>query len=187
MRTQINKLITFAFFCLVGGSSAALDLAQFESLCSEIGFKKKTEAFGQCVLELADKNKAASVPLSQDEQLCKGYGFKPNTSSFAECKLKLDLAKKQSLEAQEKYNRDKAEYDRQVAAIEKEKEKQRAMRQLELGLRMMGGQSPVDAVNSVGTGMPIAPSRPSPINQTITMPNGRMINCTTLGTNTNCF
>jgi hypothetical protein len=187
MRTQINKLIIISFFCLLGTSGFALDLTQYESLCVDIGFKKKTEAFGECVLELAEKNKVSSTPLSQDEQLCKSYGFKPNTPSFSECKLKLDLAKKQSLEAQDKYNRERADYDRQVAAIAKEKERQRGMRQLELGLRMMGGQSPVDAVNSVGTGMPIAPNRPSPINQTITMPNGRMINCTTLGTNTNCF
>jgi hypothetical protein len=187
MRTQTNKLICISVLSVLCGSGFALDLAQYESLCAEIGFKKKTEAFGQCVLELAEKNKNSSAPQSQDEQLCRSYGFKSNTPSFAECKLKLDLAKKQSLEAQEKYNREKAEYDRQVAAVEKEKEKQRAMRQLELGLRMMGGQSPVDAVNSVGTGMPIAPSRPTPINQTITLPNGRMINCTTFGNNTNCF
>jgi hypothetical protein len=187
MRTQINKLISISFFCLFVASSFALDLAQYESLCADIGFKAKTEAFGQCVLELVDKNKVSSNPLSQDEQLCRSYGFKQNTSGFSECKLKLDLAKKQSLELQDRYNREKAEYDRQVAAIEKEKERQRGMRQLELGLRMMGGQRPIDAVNSIGTGMPIAPSRPSPINQTITMPNGRMINCTTLGTNTNCF
>ena len=101
--------------------------------------------------------------------------------------MKLDLAKKQSIEAQEKYNKEKLEFDRQVASIQKEREKQRAMKQLELGLRMMGGQNPVDAVNSIGTGRPIAPTAPSPINQTITTPSGRMINCTTIGSTTNCF
>jgi hypothetical protein len=122
-----------------------------------------------------------------EDLLCKKYGLKPLTNGYAECRMRLDFAKAESQKKQEQYEKEKAEYDRQVAAIQKEREKQRAMRQLELGLRMMGGQSPIDAVNSVGTGAPIAPSRPTPINQTITMPNGRMINCTTFGTNTNCF
>jgi hypothetical protein len=82
---------------------------------------------------------------------------------------------------------EKAAYDKQVEAIQNERKRQQAMRQLELGLRMMGGQSPMNAVNSLGTNTPIAPSMPLPINQTITMPNGRMVNCTTVGTMTNCF
>ena len=185
MRTQANKLTLIGSCLLLSLNCFALDLSQYESLCSEIGFKKKTEAYGQCVLELAEKNKSLSSPKNDDEQLCKSYGFKPNTSSFSECKLKLEMAKRQSIDAQEKYNREKAEYDRQMALIQREREQQRAMKQLELGLRMMGGQSPVDAVNSVGTNAPIAPRAPT--NQTITLPNGRMVNCTTTGTMTNCF
>jgi hypothetical protein len=187
MRAQIGRLILGAcagFWCCC---CFAIDLAKFEAYCAEIGFKKQTEAFGECVLELAEKNRTFSSPQNQDEQLCRGYGFKPNTPSLADCKLKLDLAKRQSLEAQEKYNRDKADYDGRVAVIEKERERQLGMRQLELGLRMMGGQSPVNALNSLGTGMPIAPTRPSPIVQSITLPGGKTINCTTMGTMTNCF
>lgn len=187
MCAQINKLISVALLCLIWTNCFAMDLSQYEILCSEIGFKKKTEAYGQCVLDLAEKNKILSTPKSEDEQLCRGYGFKPNTANFSECKLKLEMAKRQSIDAQEKYNKEKADYDRQMAAIQKERERQRAMKQLELGLRMMGGQSPVDAVNSVGTGAPIAPRVPTPTNQTITLPNGRMINCSTFGTMTNCF
>jgi antitoxin component YwqK of YwqJK toxin-antitoxin module len=122
-----------------------------------------------------------------DDLLCKKYGLLPQTGGYAECRMRLDFARAESHKKQEQYQAAQAEYEKQVAAIEREREKQRGLRQLELGLRMMGGQRPIDAVNSVGTGMPIAPSRPAPVNQTITMPNGRMINCTTLGTNTNCF
>lgn len=122
-----------------------------------------------------------------DDLMCKRYGLKPQTTSYAECRMKLDFARTENARQQQQYEREQAEYERRVAEIQKEREKQRAMRQLELGLRMMGGQSPVDAVNSVGTGAPIAPSRPSPVTQTITLPNGRMVNCTTFGTNTNCF
>ena len=74
-----------------------------------------------------------------------------------------------------------------MAAIEREKERRRGAAFLELGARIMGGQRPIEALGSLGTGAPIAPTRPSPINQTITLPNGRMINCSTMGTMTNCF
>ena len=124
---------------------------------------------------------------SEDDLLCKKYGLKPLTNGYAECRMRLDLAKRESLAAQEKYAQEKAAYDKQVEAIQNERKRQQAMKQLELGLRMMGGQSPINAVNSLGTNTPIAPSMPSPINQTITMPNGRMVNCTTVGSMTNCF
>ncbi len=122
-----------------------------------------------------------------DDLMCKRYGLKPQTASYTDCRMKLDFARTENARQQQQYEREQAEYEKRVAEIQREREKQRAMRQLELGLRMMGGQSLGDAVNSVGTGAPIAPSRPSPVTQTITLPNGRMINCTTFGTITNCF
>lgn len=124
---------------------------------------------------------------SSDDLLCKKYGLKPLTNGYAECRMRLDFAQKESIAAQERYAQEKAAYDRQVEAIKKERERQIGMRQLELGLRMMGGQSPIDALGSLGTNAPIAPRAPSPINQSITMPNGRIVNCTTIGSNTNCF
>jgi hypothetical protein len=122
---------------------------------------------------------------SNEDKLCQRYGLKPQTNGYAECRMRLDFAKADSLK-QQQYEREKAAYDSQKEALQKEREKQRAMRQLELGLRLMGGQAPVDAVNSVGTNAPIAPRAPMPTTQTITLPNGRMVNCTTTGSMTNC-
>ena len=124
---------------------------------------------------------------SPDDLLCKKYGLKPQSSGYAECRMRIDLAKTESKRQQEQYERAQAEHSRQIAAIEKEQERQRAMRQLELGLRMMGGQSIGSALNSVGTGMPIAPTPPVPTNQIITLPGGKVINCTTMIAVTNCF
>lgn len=124
---------------------------------------------------------------SAEDLLCKKYGFKPQTNGYAECRMKIDFAQAESKRQQEQYEREQAEYQRQLAAIEREKERRRGAAFLELGARMMGGQSPINALGSLGTGAPIAPSRPAPINQTITLPGGRMINCTTMGTMTNCF
>jgi hypothetical protein len=124
---------------------------------------------------------------SADDLLCKKYGFKPQTNGYAECRMKIDFAKTESKRQQEQYEREQREYQRQLAEIEREKERRRGAAFLELGARMMGGQSPINALGSLGTGAPIAPSRPVPINQTITLPGGRMINCTTMGSMTNCF
>jgi hypothetical protein len=124
---------------------------------------------------------------SNNDKICQGYGFKLQTVSYAECRMKLDFAKNESIKQQQQYERDLAEYQNKLAEIQKERDKQRALRQLELGLRMMAGQPPIEAIGSVGTNTPIAPQRPSSINQTITLPNGKMINCSTSGTITNCF
>lgn len=192
MRSPNNKIIyIIGIFIIYSNFNQVfgMDLSRFEEICKEIGFTQKTEAFGECVLDLAERlqRKDISAPPDSDSQTCFNYGFKPNTQAFAECKFKLDMAKQDNARAQEQYAREKAEYDKKVAAIEKERERQRGLRQMEFGLRLMGGQSPIDALNSVGTGRPIAPTPPSPINQTIITPSGRMINCTTTGSITNCF
>jgi hypothetical protein len=185
MRNQAIKIVCF---CSIAFNAFAIDLVKHELICEDIGFKRKTEAFGKCVLELVDRDQTSesTSSISAEDQTCQSYGFKPKTQAFSECKFKLDMAKQESQRAIERYNREKAEYDQQMALIQREREKARAMKQLELGLRMMGGQSPVNAINSLGTGAPISPTTPLPINQTITTPSGRMINCTTIGNNTNC-
>jgi len=123
---------------------------------------------------------------SPDDLTCKKYGFKPLTEGYSQCRMKIDFAKAESQRQQEQYEREKRAYENQIAQIEKERQRQRSLRQIELGLRLLGGQPPVDAVNSLGTGAPIAPRPPSPITQIITLPNGRPMHCTTFGNITNC-
>lgn len=123
---------------------------------------------------------------SSDDLTCKRFGFKPQTSGYSECRLKLEIASRQATQQQAQYETEKRQYDEQVAAIKKEKERQRNLKQLELGLRMMGGQNIQDAAMAT-SGMQPLPKPPGPINQTIIMPGGRMVNCTTTGTVTNCF
>jgi hypothetical protein len=124
---------------------------------------------------------------SSDDLLCKKYGFKPQSNGYAECRMKVDFAKAESIKQQQQYEREQAVYEQQLAAIEQEKERRRGAAFMELGARMMSGQRTLDAINSVGTGAPIAPRKPASYDQTITLPNGRMINCSTFGTMTNCF
>jgi hypothetical protein len=202
--------ITFSLIVFIGLSvSYALDTTKEENTCTYIGFKKGTESFGNCVLELVDRNKKtvsknatvatqADAPRksknepqvagdgSNDDSTCQSYGFKPASSDYSSCRLQIDLAKQNAKQQQDIYQQQKAQYDEQVAAIEKQKAKERNMKQLEMGLRMMGGQSVQDAAMATAR-MPPLPQAPGPITQRITMPNGRGMTCTTVGTNTNCF
>jgi len=196
MRTSTIK-ITMLLISFLGLSTAnAFDTSAEEKTCVDIGFKRKTEAFGNCVIELFNRgggsgNRQTSQQYSSnsgdpDDAACKGYGFKPNTSDYASCRQRIDLAKQSAKQQQDIYQQQKAQYDEQVAAIEKQKAKDRNMKQLEMGLRMMGGQSIQDSAMATAR-MPPLPQPPGPITQRITMPNGRGMTCTTVGMNTNCF
>jgi hypothetical protein len=209
MRTSINQIIILISFVLFSGGLYALDTTKEENTCTYIGFKKGTESFGNCVLELVDRNKKAAAKNiavatqadapkksknepqvagdgSSDDSTCQSYGFKPASSDYSSCRLQIDLAKQNARQQQDIYQQQKAQYDEQVAAIEKQKAKERNMKQLEMGLRMMGGQSVQDAAMATAR-MPPLPQAPGPITQRITMPNGRGMTCTTVGMNTNCF
>ncbi len=148
-----------------------------------------------CVIKTPEEANARPVAVAktatdsgkESKTQCKEFGFSEGSSSFSNCVLQLELVKRKSAESEERYRAEQAEYERQLAAIEREKERRRGAALFELGTRIMGGQRPIDALGSLGTSAPIAPARPSPINQTITLPNGRMINCTTMGAMTNCF
>jgi hypothetical protein len=43
----------------------AIDFSKFEATCLEIGFKRNTETFGDCVLELASRAKKANAQKAQ--------------------------------------------------------------------------------------------------------------------------
>jgi hypothetical protein len=192
MRIATIKVIFISLLFWVS-PSFGLDTSAQEKTCSEIGFKKKTEAFGNCVLELVNRGGDASSKPSQasfsndsDDAACRGYGFKPNSGDYASCRQRIDLAKQSAKQQQDIYDQQKRQYDDQLASIEKQKAKERNMKQLEMGLRMMGGQSVQDSAMATAR-MPPLPQAPGPITQRITMPNGRSMTCTTMGTNTNCF
>lgn len=53
------KIIASICFFLWSSLALCLDTSQEEKVCSDIGFKKKTPAYGECVLELAEGRKAS--------------------------------------------------------------------------------------------------------------------------------
>lgn len=119
MRAAINKVILLLFFGCT--NALALDLTAYESQCSEIGFKRKTPAFGECVLELKSRE-SGSERVSANSQgdgsaehsTCARYGFRAGSTEYAQCRMQIDLAKSQAQEQQR-------QYERQAASRQEEK------------------------------------------------------------------
>jgi hypothetical protein len=183
-----SKFAILAVYFLVGSQAQAIDTSVAEKNCADIGFKRKTEAFGNCVLELMNRGGGvAQQSADPDDATCKKYGYKQGTRDYGECRLKLDLAKQQAAQQQAEFNEKKRQYDEQVAALEKEKKRRQALQNAEMFARYGSGQTPNQAIAGTLSGTPFAPPSYSSPTQTIIMPGGKMINCTTTNNVTACF
>jgi hypothetical protein len=96
VRTATVKVAALALVCL-SGVVLASDLTSYEKTCADIGFKKRTPAFGECVLELDRRAKAQQTRPTQsrpaqevretvvrgdgtpDDQQCQGFGWNVGT------------------------------------------------------------------------------------------------------------
>jgi hypothetical protein len=208
MRSSTYKVIIFGL--IWGHSVFALDLSVYENQCVEIGFKKKTPAFGECVLELHSRGappqkvrnpaQANTGDGTSEHQMCVKFGFIAGTSQYSECRLKIDIAKKEQAQRQiayeaeqQRYQEEQRRYEAQVTEYEKEKERQKGLALMRFGAALAGGTSSSFAENFGNAGRqslglaPTPPTRPQIQNFTITNPAGRMTNCTVIGNNINCF
>lgn len=192
----------------------AIDTKSEEIICSEIGFKKKTELHAECVLELIErKNKDSidksfttnsSTSLSDQKTIsqgdgtpehaaCEKFGFRIGTTGYSDCRMKMEIAKQDAQQMQAAYELDLRKYQEQVARYEKEKQRQKDDALLRFGLSLIGGTSPHFSENLANAGRasiglpPIAPSSPQIQNFTIMTPSGRLTNCTVMGNSINCF
>lgn len=197
------KRLVFVVLALITVTSFAIDTSAEEQTCAEIGFKKKTEAFGNCVIELMSRKSggntarpanttisSTSRQLSQTELdgvTCQKYGFKPKSDNYAQCLMQIDFARNEAQQRQAQYAEQKRQYDAQVAAAYKAREQRKNEALMELGLRMMSGQSPINAAASVGTGAPMGPPPVPMSTRTYTLPGNKSMTCTTTGNMTNCF
>ena len=210
MCTSINKVIIAFGLLLFVAHANALDTTKEENTCAYIGFKKGTESFGNCVLELVDRNKKATprdtVATTQttkvvkakpepqavgdgstDDSTCQKYGFKPATSEYSSCRLQIDQAKQQMAQQQAQYDEQKKQYDQQKAEQDKQRRIQASLKMMDMGSRMMGGQNAADAYRGAN-GLPPLQSPVAPMQtQTYMLPGSKMMTCTTAGSTTNCF
>lgn len=215
MRTSIIKIV-LSVGVLFSLRSSFAGLAEHEVTCTELGFKKKTPAYGECVLELDQRESALrSQTIKQvqqqtqiqqkgdgtnDHEMCAKFGFIVGSAPYSDCRLKIDIAKREQAQRQaaydieqQRYQEEQRRYEAQVAEFERQKEKQKREAMLRFGLALMGGTSPYASENFANAarqslGMaPTPPTRPQIQNFTITNPAGRMTNCTVFGNNINCF
>lgn len=114
---------------------------------------------------------------SSDDITCKRFGFKPQSSGYADCRLKLEVASRQATQQQSQYEEQKRQYDEQKRQHDAQLAEQKRQRQVGAGLALM----------QMGSGLLAPPTPPPPANQTIVTPSGRIVNCHTTGTVTNCF
>lgn len=169
----------------IESSRDAISTVNEESTCQKIGFKRNTEAFGNCVLELLERKKIDVAPANEDDQLCLSYGFRVGSESFASCKLQIAQARWQASQQQTQYEEQKRQYEAQMEFVRNKARQENARRTLDMSLRMLNGQTPSDAFFGAGTGAPIAPKAPLP--QTIILPGGRAVTCVTQNNVTSCL
>ncbi len=174
----------------------AATLPEAENMCVELGFQKKTEPYGECVLELkrrgGTKAPAGSISSSSND-MCSDFGFSPGTAAYSECQLKMEIAKRDAQLKQASYALQLKQYEEEKARYEKEKQRQQDDAMLRFGLSLMGGTSPHFSENLANAGRasmglpPIAPSQPQIQNFTITTPYGRTTNCSVVNNFIKCF
>jgi hypothetical protein len=182
MRSSTYKII---FICLIWCHCAyAADLSAYENQCAEIGFKRKTPAFGDCVLELhsrgspAPKTQNSNANLSgdgsPDHATCSKYGFRVGTTEYAQCRMQIDLARNQAQEQQR-------QYEEQIAAQQKAKDKAKGEAALLLGLGMMAGGGQRQPIYNNFNAL-----QPPQMDRIYNLPGGKFMRCSTMGMVTNC-
>ena len=149
------------------------DLVQ---VCELIGYESNTEKLGGCVLALRGKAKLNKIA-----------ALKQQHREAAEAKFAA-MHERQQRQHQEQlnyYRQQQQQHEEQQAKIQKEKERKQNLALMEVGLRMMGGQTMQDSISSTAGTLPIpqAPTAPSlesfqNQNQRITLPNGSFFDCT---------
>jgi hypothetical protein len=135
MRSTVIKIsILFASFYFDPLSASNPD--GYQTICSEIGFKKGTPDFGECVLELDRRaTKPAIVPPkavqkgdgTPDDKTCSAYGFQLGSEKYADCRLKLDMARKEYEKEVRAYQDRQREYERRVAALQAQQQREQQL------------------------------------------------------------
>ena len=139
MRTSIVKVAAI-FFLLASANIFAADLSAHEQTCADLGFKKRTPAYGDCVLELdrrgrtlsnsqaaqeADRQRAEQQRQAQeqqravaargdgspDHQTCAGFGFVAGTTPYSECRMRISIAKREAQQRQASFDADQQRYE----------------------------------------------------------------------------
>ena len=158
-----------------------------EDSCTQMGFKRRTESFGNCVLELASRKDSVAASNDPDSATCIKYGFKPKTSEYASCRLQIDQARQQAQQQQAQYDEQKRQYDLQKAEADRQRRMQASLKLMDMSQRMSSGQNAADAYRGANGLPPLQPPVAPIQTQTYMLPGNKMMTCTSAGSVTNCF
>ena len=165
MRTSIIK-VAVTLLLSFSSSIVMADLAQHEATCAELGFKKRTPAYGECVLELDQRQKVAMIAAEKQEQIkrqenfnreseiakqhiqqrddgsvehqtCHRFGFVVGTPSYSECRLKIDIAKREQAQRQATYEIEQKRYQEEQRRYEAQVAELEKERERQKGAAMM--------------------------------------------------
>ena len=184
MRSSTYQIV--ATLLMLSSQAMALDLTNYENTCAEIGFKKNTPAFGECVLELHSRE-GKTAPLKQkqtqnaiaqgdgtpDHATCARYGFQEGTTEYSQCRMQIDMARTQARQQQN-------EYEQQLAAQKKAKERAQSEALFLLGMGMLSGSSPKSPSYNNSF------IQPPQADRIYNLPGGKFMRCSTMGMVTNC-
>lgn len=174
-------------FLILGISpSIADELDSYKATCKEIGFKPKTTAFGDCVLELKRRSEPDAIlenqknnPItssksksdgSADDKTCQKYGFKFEEESYKKCRLDLKIAadeasaklaqyeiQKRAYEQQAReYDEQKRLYQAKLYEAESQKKREETWNLLTFGAALINGSSLGDSAYAL-RGQPVPP------------------------------
>jgi hypothetical protein len=121
MRAATSLLSIFLF--LISASSARAELAPMKEQCEALGYRPKTEKFGDCVMELYSRSVSRPSPsstrgLSAEAHQCIQMGFKLDTSEMGACQIQL----KQLAIQQNQFETQRRAYDQQMSAAQKQRD-----------------------------------------------------------------
>jgi hypothetical protein len=198
-------LLFFLLFSTSSAFAALRDTSKAESICKDIGFKPKTPAFADCVIDIISRENKNTTPpknnsvktasnsdISQEEhstpneKICINYGFKKKSDSFAQCLMQLDEAQRQAVFQQQQYElqlqqyrQRLAEYNAQQEELEREKSRRNGQVLMALGLGISTGQPFTNYLspNTSPIQKPSPPSQPVIQNYTIRKANGSQVYC----------
>jgi len=191
----MRKLFLILLFTVISAQVHSDILSEdLMQVCEVIGYESKTEEFGTCVLALRNKVKLNKIATLKQREAAEAKAslnrieaLKQQHREAAEAKF-AEMHEQQQRQYQQKlsyYRQQQQQYEAQQVKIQKEKERKQNLALMEMGLRMMGGQTIQDSISSTAGTLPIpqAPTAPSleslqNQNHRITLPNGSFFDCT---------
>jgi hypothetical protein len=128
--------IVLANLLVLSATCFGADISGYEKTCLDLGFKQRSPAYGECVLELEKRgsageklaerqrmeqqqqqNRQRAAEINQrgdgtpDHQTCYKFGLIPSTPQYSDCRLKLTIAKREADQRQAAFESERRRYE----------------------------------------------------------------------------